>query len=129
MTPDTPIAPPPAQSTGVTEPTTQTSPSIAEHIAVTDEWLKKTPDTHYFIQLLNTDTANQRKVEFFVESINKLLDPRQLRIYRSTLSGRDKLGVIYGDYPTREAANAALSRLPGTIRTSRPYVRPVSKLR
>jgi septal ring-binding cell division protein DamX len=39
------------------------------------------------------------------------------------------LGVIYGDYPSREAANAALAKLPETIRASRPYIRTTSKLR
>jgi hypothetical protein len=110
-------------------PAAEAPPSLAERIAATDEWLKKTPDTHYFIQLLNTDTASQRKVEYFVENSAKLLDPQQLRVYRSRLSGRDKLGVIYGDYSSREAANAALAALPESIRTSRPYLRPVSKLR
>ena len=110
-------------------PAAEAPPSLAERIAATDEWLKKTPDTHYFIQLLNTDTASQRKVEYFVENAAKLLDPQQLRVYRSRLSGRDKLGVIYGDYSSREAANAALAALPESIRTSRPYLRPVSKLR
>jgi len=103
--------------------------TLAERIVVTDEWLDKTPDSHYFIQLLSADAANQRKVEVFVDNTIKLLDPQQLRVYRSNLSGRDKLGVIYGDYPTRETANAALSTLPESIRGSRPYVRPTSKLR
>jgi type II secretory pathway predicted ATPase ExeA/septal ring-binding cell division protein DamX len=104
-------------------------PTLAERIAATDEWLKQTPDSHHFIQLLNPDTANQQKVETFVDASAKSLDPRQIRIYRSKLSGRDKLGVIYGDYPSREAANAALASLPDTVRASRPYVRAASKLR
>jgi type II secretory pathway predicted ATPase ExeA/septal ring-binding cell division protein DamX len=102
---------------------------LAERIAATDEWLKKTPGSHYFIQLLNTDASNQRNVEFFLENNTKSLDPQQLRVYRSNLSGRDKLGVIYGDYPSREAANAALAKLPEPIRASRHYIRTTSKLR
>jgi MSHA biogenesis protein MshM len=108
---------------------TEKTTTLAERIAATDEWLKKTPGSHYFIQLLNTDASNQHKVEAFVENSTKLLDPQQLRVYRSNLSGRDKLGVIYGDYPSREAANAALAKLPEPIRASRPYIRTTSKLR
>lgn len=104
-------------------------PSLAERIAATEEWLGKTPDSHYFIQLFNTDATNQRKVEAFVEGIAKSLDPQAIRVYRSKLSGRDKLGVIYGDYPSREAANAALAKLPEAIRSTRPYIRATSKLR
>ena len=102
--------------------------SLAERIAATDEWLKTTPDSHYFIQLLNTDATSQRDVETFVTS-SKSLDPRQLRVYRSQLSGHDRLGVIYGDYLSPQAASAALATLPATIRSSRPYVRAVRKLR
>jgi type II secretory pathway predicted ATPase ExeA len=107
----------------------ETPTSLADRIAATDEWLKNTPDSHSFIQLLNTDASNQHKVEVFVENTTKLLDPQQLRVYRSNLSGRDKLGVIYGDYPSREAANAALAKLPEAIRTNRAYIRATSKLR
>jgi type II secretory pathway predicted ATPase ExeA len=110
-------------------PAAEAPPSLAERITATDEWLKKTPDAHYFIQLLSTETASQQKVENFVENTSKLLDPQQLRVYRSNLSGRDKLGVIYGDYPSREAANAAMTALPEAVRSGRPYVRPTSKLR
>lgn len=103
--------------------------SLAERAAATDEWLKNTPDTHYFIQLLSTDASNQREVENFVDLIGKSIDPQQLRVYRSRLSGHDRLGVIFGDYPSRETANAALAMLPETIRLSRPYIRAVRKLR
>jgi MSHA biogenesis protein MshM len=119
-----PVAAPVAQVHAAPQTT-----SLAERIVATDEWLKKTPSSHYFIQLLNTDASNQRNVEFFLENNTKLLDPQQLRVYRSNLSGRDKLGVIYGDYPSREAANAALAKLPEPIRASRPYIRTTSKLR
>jgi type II secretory pathway predicted ATPase ExeA len=102
--------------------------TLTERITATSEWLKTTPDTHYFIQLLNTDATSQRQVELFVDNTEKLLDPQQIRVYRSNLSGRDKLGVIYGDFASREAANAALAKLPDPIRTSRPYIRATSKL-
>ena len=105
------------------------SPSLGERIAATDAWLKRTPDQHYFIQLLSTDGNSQREVELFLENNTRLLDQEQLRVYRSSLSGRDRLGVIYGDYPSKEAANAALSKLSAISPNSKPYVRTVSKLR
>jgi len=103
--------------------------TLAERIAATSGWLERTPDSHYFIQLLKTDTANQLEVEAFIENTAKSLDPQQLRVYRSKLSGRDKLGVIYGDFPSRESASAALATLPAAIHRGQPYVRAASKLR
>lgn len=105
------------------------SPTLAERIAASEDWFKNTPDTHYFIQLLSTDGNNARDVEIFLENNSGALDPQQIRVYRSSLSGRERLGVIYGDYSTREAARAELHNLARTSSISNPYIRTVSKLR
>ena len=129
MTVQATVAPAPVIATPEAAPATSKPRSLAERIAATDEWLKKTPDSLYFIQLLNTDVANQHHVEAFIDNAVKSLDPEQIRVYRSKLSGRDKLGVIYGDYPSRESATAAQSTLPEALRMTRPYVRSAKKLR
>ena len=125
-------------SVAAPEPTAATPPetvpaekpvTLTERIAATDEWLKTTPDTHYFIQLLSTDGANYRGVEAFLEDTSQVLDPQKIRVYRSKLSGRDRLGVIYGDFSTAEAASAELAKLGNVNPTSRPYIRAVRKLR
>ncbi|MFZ2852926.1 MAG: AAA family ATPase [Rhodocyclaceae bacterium] len=103
--------------------------SLAERIAATDGWLESTPESHFFIQLFSTEAGKQSEVESFIESIVQSLDIQKIRIYRSTLSGRDKIGVIYGDYPSRNAANAALSGLPESVRRTGVYLRTVRKLR
>lgn len=102
--------------------------SLAERIAATGEWLKHTPPTHYFIQLLSTDGNNEAGVELFIENAGRSLDPTQIRVYRSALSGRERLGVIYGNFATREEALAELAKLAPTSAVSNPYIRTVSKL-
>jgi type II secretory pathway predicted ATPase ExeA len=104
-------------------------PSFAERLAASETWLKARPDGHYFIQLLSTDGDNQRGVEIFLQNNTKALDPQQLRVYRSRLSGRDRLGVIYGDYPSAEAANEQLQKVARISPASSPYIRTFSKLR
>ena len=74
------------------------------------------------------DARHGAEVEAFLERATASLDPAALLVYRSTLSGNDRLGVIYGDYPNRSAAWAALAALPPEIRLLRPYPRQVSKL-
>jgi len=113
----------------VPEPAIARKQTLAERIAATNEWLERTPETHYFIQLLSTDGNNEHGVEIFLENVSKTLDPKQIRVYRSTLSGRERLGVIYGDFATRELASAELSKLAPTGAGSSPYIRTVSKLR
>ncbi len=108
---------------------TQVTPSLSERIAATEEWLKTAPDSHYFIQLLRTDGDTPRLVDIFLENGTKGLDLQQIRVYRSRLSGRDRYGVIYGDFPTLEAAQTELNRLMKTNPTGGFYIRTVNKLR
>jgi septal ring-binding cell division protein DamX len=64
-----------------------------------------------------------------VDELSARLDPRQLRVYRSRLSGRDRLGVIYGHYASRGEAEAELAKLSGITPAGTPYVRAVGKLK
>ena len=118
VAPDAPAAPP-----------INSAPTLNERIAQGEEWLKATPNTHYFIQLLSTEATKQRDIEVFLEESARSLDPGKIRVYRSKLSGRDRIGVIYGDYPTRELAAGELSAVAKASPASTPYIRSVSKLR
>ncbi|MEF8727558.1 MAG: AAA family ATPase [Accumulibacter sp.] len=105
------------------------APSLAQRLAASEEWLRRTPDSHHFIQLLMADAGSQREIDDFIAKNSKVLDPGQVRVYRSLLAGRERLGVIYGDYASREEANAALATLGELSPASRPYVRSVARLR
>lgn len=108
---------------------TQLGPLASERLAASQEWLAKTPGNRYFIQLLNVETSAAAEAESFLATHAALLDSRQLRVYRSKLSGRDRIGVIYGEYATREQALAALPALPESLQRMQPHVRAVAKLR
>jgi type II secretory pathway predicted ATPase ExeA len=103
-------------------------PLTRQHLAQHDEWIAHAPRNHYFIQLLATDATQTGRVEGFLARAIEVLDPAQLRVYRSGLSGRDRVGVIYGDFESREEAAAAMLALPETIKAAQPFPRQVSKL-
>ena len=111
------------------EPASPPPQTFEEHLSASDEWLKMAPDGHFVIQLLSVDGRKQREVEQFMADKGKVLDLAKVRIYRSKLSGRDRLGVIYGDYANEAAANADLAALSKAGLNDRPYVRSVRKLR
>jgi type II secretory pathway predicted ATPase ExeA len=104
------------------------APLTDRHIAQFEAWLPAADPGHWFIQLMARDARYGAEVEAFLGRATASLDPAALLAYRSTLSGSDRLGVIYGDYPNRSAAWAALAALPAEIRLLRPYPRQVSKL-
>jgi MSHA biogenesis protein MshM len=122
--PPQPSVPKATASVGSARPLT-----LGERLALTEDWLQRTPDSHYFIQLLMADAASQKEVAAFIALQERTLAADQIRVYRSRVGDRERLGVIYGDYPSRELANAALAALGEVSAASRPYVRAVARLR
>ncbi|MDR0775694.1 MAG: AAA family ATPase [Azonexus sp.] len=103
-------------------------PLTRRHMEQYEQWIASAPRRHYFIQLLATDAGNTGRIEDFLARASAALDPDELRAYRSSLSGRDRVGVIYGDFPSREAAAAAMLALPESIKAAQPFPRQVSRL-
>ncbi|WP_319241284.1 AAA family ATPase [uncultured Propionivibrio sp.] len=98
-------------------------------ITETERWLQEVPDSHFVIQLLRTDASESDRIEDFLDNDIGELDAAQVRVYRSRLSGQDRLGVIYGDFPSRNAAQKELQRLNRGRSGSPYYIRPTSKLK
>ena len=118
------------EQAGLPPPTLEADkPTFDERVAMTDEWLKNTPDSHFFIQLLSAEAKSQREAEEYIEQISSRLVVSSIRVYRSKLSGRDRIGVIYGDYATQAEASADLAKIAKMTPDSSPYIRSVSKLR
>ena len=104
-------------------------PLTRQHFSQFDQWIETAPRQHYFIQLLATDAHHTGEIEGFLNRATEVLDPADLRAYRSSLSGTDRVGVIYGDFPSREAASNAMQALPDSIKAAQPFPRQVAKLR
>ncbi|HQU78158.1 MAG TPA: AAA family ATPase [Azonexus sp.] len=129
------IAPPPAVA--APEPATASEPAIAladlppltaQHAAQFDAWLPGAARENYFIQLTSRSAAHGDDIENFLARAGKTLDPASLRVYRSGSPENVQIGIIFGDYPSRATAWAAIRSLPEPIRRMRPYPRPVSTL-
>lgn len=104
-------------------------PLTRQHLAQFDQWIANAPADHYFLQLLATDAHSTGEIEGFLGRATAVLEPSQLRVYRSSLSGRDRIGIVFGDFASRQEAAAALQALPETIKASQPFPRQVSRLR
>jgi type II secretory pathway predicted ATPase ExeA len=115
--------------TGPATPATlRFGPLTRRHMEQYAEWIEHTARTRYFIQLLATEASHTGEIEGFLARATQQLDPADLRTYRSSLSGRDRVGVIYGDFPSREEAAAAMQALPESIKAAQPFPRQVSRL-
>ena len=124
-----PPAPPATANTGVTPPPTASPlPLTAQHAAQFDAWLPGAAHDNYFIQLTSRSAVHAEDIENFLARAGKSLDPAALRVYRSGTPENMQIGIIFGDYPSRASAWAAIRSLPEPIRRMRPYPRPVNTL-
>lgn len=98
-------------------------------IEATRDWLTTVPDQHWFIQLLAADAGSTEEIENFVAATIRATGTDQVRVYVAEVHGSQRVGVIYGDYPSREAALAALNQLPESLRALKPFPRMVKWLR
>lgn len=79
-------------------------------------WILQQDKSHYTIQILGThqkDTINQ-----FIKS-NSLID--KAVVFRSVRNNRDWYTLIYGSYADKPTAQAAASKLPGSVKS--PWIR------
>ena len=98
-------------------------------IAATDQWLASVPDNHWFIQLMASDARNAAAIEDFVAAAIRQYGTDQVRVYVAESKGVRRVGIIYGDYPTRGTALSAAHRLPKLLHGIKPYPRKVQWMR
>ena len=109
-------------------PSSRYSPLLQQHMAALQPWLAGAKPSAYFIQLFTTDAQSVGEAEKVLARCAPLLDTNQLRAYRSSLSGRDRIGIVYGEYPSRANAIAAMRSLPRELGNLQPYPRQVERL-
>ncbi len=104
-------------------------PLTQQHLEATRKWLDAAGDSRWFIQLLSTDPGSAAHLENFLNTAARLVAPAELRVYSVEFGGTRRMGVIYGDYPSREAAMNAMGSLPQALKLYGPYPRQVRRLR
>lgn len=115
--------PDPANSEG-------TGKLTAEYLTAGRTWLAQMPDDRWFLQIASKEAHDQQAIENLLASAAAgKVDTGKLRVYFSELSGKPKYGIIYGEYSSYAAANAAITSLPPVLKANQPYPRQVIRLR
>ncbi|MBI3524470.1 MAG: AAA family ATPase [Betaproteobacteria bacterium] len=112
-----------------TDPAASLGAQTRARLDAAQYWLKTAPDEHWFIQLLGSDTGQAAAIESFVDRSIALLGAEQVRVYLVKARGIQRVGVIYGEYPTRAAALNAIQQLPPALRSLGAFPRMVKHLR
>ena len=124
-----PVRAPVAAASPAANPAARLGEQTRARLEATQLWLKATPDDRWFIQLLGSDLGQASAIEDFVVRSIELLGAEQVRVYSANSRGIQRVGVIYGEYPTREAAINSIKQLPAAIRGLSPFPRMVKHLR
>jgi MSHA biogenesis protein MshM len=105
-------------------------PLTRELIVSGGKWLAQANSNAWFLQLMSSDMSQPSAVESFIQNaINGGLDAEKLRAYYIDTAQMKRLGVIYGEFPTRADALAYLKEIPNATKGSKPYPRQIGQLR
>ena len=97
--------------------------AISKRIKATQRWAAAIPPEHWFIQL---NTNSREKADYalrFLNAVEKQLSPAFVGLYLAKSDKGQRIGVIYGNFASRKAANDAIDKLPAEIRVGNPYPR------
>jgi len=87
-----------------------------------EEWLLQRERRHFTLQLMAMDLSAVTK------RVNRWSIASQVAYYRTLKGDRELVAVTYGDYPTRQAADAASRRLTRRIKGIKPWIRSFSAI-
>lgn len=82
-------------------------------------WLMDQPASHFSLQLLGS--RSEKAVTDFIR--RHQLDPEQTAYYRGLHQDADWFVVMYGAFPSRDAAMEGLRSLPQAVRKAKPWPR------
>jgi septal ring-binding cell division protein DamX len=121
-------APPATEPERTPEPDAGATDTAAARMAATGQWLENADQQRFTIQLaLAADDPEE--LRRFLDHLGKFVETDQLFVYRTRVRDASHIGVAYGSFPTRQAARAALLKLPEAVRSDRPYIRSASTIR
>ena len=108
----------PAVSTGMTNKAVINSPA-----KLSRQSLAAWPVTGYTLQLLGARSEN-RVLKFLKSAPNA----ENIRYFQTTLKNKPWIVVVYGQYATRTAANAAKKQLPAKLKQLNPWVKSIKSV-
>ena len=123
---DDPVPVRSAESGGAPPPLTF---ALRERIEATRQWIDGGPDNRWFIQLTAGSASEMAGVGNYLARADQLLEPGRAGLYLAENGREARIGVIYGDFPSRRAANQAIEQLPEELRRQRPFARKVAWLK
>lgn len=91
--------------------------------------LKSSAPERWTIQLLTADRRERGAIENYLSDAGRVLKAEDVLLFASGTRETPRIGVVYGDFATRAAAQAEVAKLPQRLGQFRPYVRSFQSIR
>jgi len=91
----------------------------SEQLPHRENWLLAQPENSYSLQLLGS--RNAESIARYIQQHQ--LDIRQSAVYKGVYRGAEWYVLLYGIYPSRQAASDARSTLPAAVLSDKPWPR------
>ncbi len=121
-------APPTAEDPRASASLVGSDDPAAARLAATTRWLEDSDKQGFTIQLA-VAADDPGELARYLGHLGKFVETDKLFVYRTRVKDTPYLGVSYGNFLTRQAARAALTRLPEAVRSDRPYIRSAAGIR
>jgi type II secretory pathway predicted ATPase ExeA len=115
----------PATATALAAAVAQLRPFAQDRLRETQQWIEATEGRRWFIQLVATNTSQIEYAQNYLAMADRLLKPDHARLYLADTGKEQRIGIIYGDFPSAAAANGAIEQLPPELRAGSPFPRQV----
>ncbi|QJR12605.1 hypothetical protein DSM104443_03696 [Usitatibacter rugosus] len=103
--------------------------AVGARLAAGKQLLEGSATGGYGVQLMVTDAREKTYLENYLVEVGRTLKPETLYLFPAGSREAPRIGVLYGAFPERAEAVAALDAMPETLKQFRPYVRPLDGLR
>lgn len=96
-------------------------------LAATEKWISKQGPSTTSIQLMGSNDI--KLLRWQLDKIGRDVEMDQIFVYRTKVSGQPAWTVLYGSFPGRSEAAAALAHLPESLKANRPILRTLQGIR
>lgn len=96
---------------------------LQQRLEVTESWLKQQPEDTASIQLMGS--SNEAQLIQHLNYLANRLNVESIYAYRTQVNKRPFITILYGGFPSRREALAAIDKLPEDIRANQPQIRTI----
>jgi MSHA biogenesis protein MshM len=107
----------------------QAGDPVNRRIAAGRSLVTEAGSSRYAVQLMVTDARERGFLEGYLAEAGRALPPESLYLVPQGTPEQPRLGLLVAGYSDKDAAVAALEKLPANLRQFRPYVRTLDAVR